>query len=63
MRRQPRSAWHELFEMVRGDPALLVAADSQAGDIIVVAQPRLPAERLVHATRGVWRRRMPVPPR
>ena len=40
----------QLFEIVGGDPALFVAATSQAGDIIVVAQPRLPAERLVHAT-------------
>ena len=40
----------QLFEMVSGDPALLFAAASHAGDIIVVAQPRLPAERLVHAT-------------
>jgi hypothetical protein len=39
-----------LFEIISGDPALFVAATSQAGDIIVVAQPRLPAERLVHAT-------------
>ena len=39
-----------LFEVVSGDPALLLAATSHAGDIIVVAQPRLPAERLVHAT-------------
>lgn len=39
-----------LFEVVSGDPALFIAATSQAGDIIVVAQPRLPAERLVHAT-------------
>jgi hypothetical protein len=40
----------QLFDMVSGDPALFIAASSQAGDIIVVAQPRLPAERLVHAT-------------
>ena len=40
----------QLFEIIRGDPALFIAATSQAGDIIVVAQPRLPAERLVHAT-------------
>ncbi len=40
----------QLFEMVSGDPALFFAATSHAGDIIVVAQPRLPAERLVHAT-------------
>ena len=40
----------QLFEMVSGDPTLFFAATSQAGDIIVVAQPRLPAERLVHAT-------------
>jgi hypothetical protein len=39
-----------LFEVVSGDPALFIAATSQAGDIVVVAQPRLPAERLVHAT-------------
>jgi hypothetical protein len=39
-----------LFEIIGGDPALFVAATSQAGDVIVVAQPRLPAERLVHAT-------------
>jgi hypothetical protein len=39
-----------LFEMVSGDPALFLTAASHAGDIIVVAQPRLPAERLVHAT-------------
>ncbi len=39
-----------LFEIIGGDPALFIAATSQAGDIIVVAQPRLPAERLVHAT-------------
>ena len=43
-------AW--LFEVISGDPALLLAATSQAGDIIVVAQPRLPAERLVRATAG-----------
>lgn len=42
----------QLFEMVSGDPALFFAATSQAGDIIVIAQPRLPAERLVHATAG-----------
>jgi hypothetical protein len=42
-----------LFEMVRGDPALLIAADSRAGDVVVVALPRLPAERLVHATAHV----------
>jgi hypothetical protein len=40
----------QLFEIISGDPALFIAATSQAGDIIVVAQPRLPAERLVHAT-------------
>jgi hypothetical protein len=40
----------QLFEIISGDPALFFAATSQAGDIIVVAQPRLPAERLVHAT-------------
>ena len=40
----------QLFQIISGDPALFVAATSQAGDIIVVAQPRLPAERLVHAT-------------
>jgi hypothetical protein len=40
----------QLFEVIGGDPALFVAATSQAGDIIVVAQPRLPADRLVHAT-------------
>ena len=40
----------QLFEMVSGDPTLFFAATSHAGDIIVVAQPRLPAERLVHAT-------------
>jgi hypothetical protein len=39
-----------LFEVFGGDPAAFIAASSQAGDIIVVAQPRLPAERLVHAT-------------
>jgi hypothetical protein len=39
----------QLFEVVGGDSALFIAATSQAGDIIVVAQPRLPAERLVHA--------------
>jgi len=39
----------QLFEIIGGDPALFIAATSQAGDIIVVAQPRLPAERLVHA--------------
>jgi hypothetical protein len=39
-----------LFETIRADPALFVTAASQAGDIIVVAQPRLPAERLAHAT-------------
>lgn len=39
-----------LFQTVSGDPALFVAATSQAGDIIVVAQPRLPAEQLVHST-------------
>ncbi len=40
----------QLFEIISGDPGLFIAATSQAGDIIVVAQPRLPAERLVHAT-------------
>ena len=40
----------QLFEIISGDPALFFAATSQAGDIVVVAQPRLPAERLVHAT-------------
>jgi hypothetical protein len=40
----------QLFDVVSGDPALFIAASSQAGDIIVVAQPRLPAEALVHAT-------------
>jgi len=40
----------QLFEMVSGDPALFAAATSQAGDIIVVSQPRLPAEQLVHTT-------------
>jgi hypothetical protein len=40
----------QLFEIISGDPALFIAATSQAGDVIVVAQPRLPAERLVHAT-------------
>jgi hypothetical protein len=39
-----------LFEVVSGDPALFIAATSHAGDIMVVAQPRLPAEQLVHAT-------------
>jgi hypothetical protein len=39
-----------LFETVGGDPARFLAATAQAGDIIVVAQPRLPVERLVHAT-------------
>jgi hypothetical protein len=39
-----------LFEVISGDPVAFIAASSQAGDIIVVAQPRLPAERLVHAT-------------
>lgn len=42
----------QLFEIISGDPALLFAATSQTGDIIVVAQPRLPAEHLVHATAG-----------
>ncbi len=40
----------QLFEIISGDPGLFIAATSQAGDVIVVAQPRLPAERLVHAT-------------
>jgi hypothetical protein len=40
----------QLFDIISGDPALFMAATSQAGDIIVVAQPRLPAERLVHGT-------------
>ncbi len=40
----------QLFETVRGDPALFFAATSRAGDIIVIAQPRLPAETLAHAT-------------
>jgi hypothetical protein len=39
----------QFFEIISGDPALFIAATSQAGDIIVVTQPRLPAERLVHA--------------
>jgi hypothetical protein len=42
-----------LFEVVRGDPALLIAAGSQTGDIVVVALPRLPMESLVHATAHV----------
>ncbi len=40
----------QLFEIISGDPALFIAATSQAGDVIVIAQPRLPAERLVHGT-------------
>ncbi|HEY7581302.1 MAG TPA: hypothetical protein VH855_27210 [Acetobacteraceae bacterium] len=39
-----------LFQIIRGDPALFFAATSHAGDIIVVAQPRIPAEQLAHAT-------------
>jgi hypothetical protein len=39
-----------LFQIIRGDPALFFAATSHAGDIIVVAQPRVPAEQLAHAT-------------
>jgi hypothetical protein len=39
-----------LFEVISGDPVTFIAAASQSGDIIVVAQPRLPADRLVHAT-------------
>jgi hypothetical protein len=38
-----------LFDVVSGDPAAIVAG-SQAGDIIVVAQPRLAVDQLVHAT-------------
>ena len=38
--------------MASGEPRAFVASTSQAGDIIVVAQPRLPAEELVHATAG-----------
>jgi hypothetical protein len=38
------------FEVISGDPAMITAARSQAGDIIVVAQPQLPVENLVHAT-------------
>jgi len=41
-----------LFDTASGEPAAFVATTSQAGDIIVVAQPRLPAERLAHATAG-----------
>jgi hypothetical protein len=40
----------QLFEMVSADPAVFAEASSQAGDIIVAAQPQAPAERLVHAT-------------
>jgi len=40
----------QLFDIISGDPALFIAATSQAGDVIVVTQPRLPAERLVHGT-------------
>jgi hypothetical protein len=39
----------QLFEIITGDPALFFAAATQ-GDIIVVAQPRLPAEQLVQGT-------------
>lgn len=39
-----------LFEVISGDPLAFIAAASQTGDIIVVAQPALPAERLVYAT-------------
>ncbi len=39
-----------LFEVISGDPLAFIAAASQTGDIIVVAQPRLPAEHLVYAT-------------
>jgi hypothetical protein len=41
-----------LFDIASGEPRAFVASTSQAGDIIVVAQPRLPAEQLVHATAG-----------
>jgi hypothetical protein len=39
-----------LFQVIRDDPALFVAATLHAGDIMVIAQPRLPADRLVHST-------------
>jgi hypothetical protein len=38
-----------LFQVISDDPALFVAATLHAGDIIVIAQPRLPADRLVHS--------------
>ena len=41
-----------LFDIASGEPRAFVASTSQAGDIIVVAQPRLPAEQLAHATAG-----------
>jgi hypothetical protein len=39
-----------LFQVISDDPALFAAATLHAGDIIVIAQPRLPADRLVHST-------------
>ena len=41
-----------LFDIASGEPRAFVASTSHAGDIIVVAQPRLPAEQLAHATAG-----------
>lgn len=41
-----------LFDTASAAQGALASISSQAGDIIVVAQPRLPAEGLVHATAG-----------
>jgi hypothetical protein len=41
-----------LFDTARGTPGALVTATSQAGDIVVAPQPRVPAEKLADATAG-----------
>jgi hypothetical protein len=41
-----------LFDIASGEPHAFVASTSRAGDIIVVAQPRLPAEQLAHVAAG-----------
>lgn len=41
-----------LFDVASGEPRAFFASTPRAGDIIVVAQPRLPAEQLAHAAAG-----------
>jgi hypothetical protein len=45
---------HSLFEVVRGDPAGAVAALSGTGDIVVVVEPGMPADRLARAFPRAW---------